>query len=439
MLVYTYHRQFAFHMCADRIHHPPHCFPSPCPLYIVSNLRVGFPSSTVRCMCRCVWHSKNVLCIRSCTTRQWSRLHCSVLQDVLPALLDLHVRAASQTERHVSKDQTTAHFSKEYMALLVQDVQHALASAGMGSAAQIASAAGLHCTPQSDTPIEQGSTSAKAAVTDAVQTAAQSAPLLEQGSVVSKHVCKPAVPIAAQRKLAVEPSSGNSKPASALAKPTTEQGSETSKHASTVPSASQNHLTTVSCELARQMDTSADMKPVVAVPTAQATVEACPHTDIAASQDVLVPGMQAAPKSRSGSVSKQVVSPAAKPGRRRRVLASMQATSPTAQSPTAGSGMQQRSQAASGADVELSRAPKGSARQHKSKATSGADAQMSNAPADTGMVAVSTGGTAAAQAQQGLLGAQQSMLKADSQETDVNITDVSTNSSTGSVLSCCTL
>lgn len=66
-----------------------------------------------------------------------------MLQDILPALMDLHMRAAPQSQKQPSADHRLAHFSKEYMAVVVQDVQTVLNAAGLNPAAQTAASAVL--------------------------------------------------------------------------------------------------------------------------------------------------------------------------------------------------------------------------------------------------------------------------------------------------------
>lgn len=106
----------------------------------------------------------------------------SMVQDILPALLDLHMRAAPQSQRQRSEDELTAHFSKEYMGIVVQDVQNILEAAGMNSAAQVAGLATLQCLPQNSTFPELHAAASKQPAPASAATASQTMPLAATAS-----------------------------------------------------------------------------------------------------------------------------------------------------------------------------------------------------------------------------------------------------------------
>jgi len=83
----------------------------------------------------------------------WSLQSCRprcfvLLQDALPVLIDLQLRAIKQSPQAVGKvcrkerqsDAADAHFSREYMAVMVGEVQQVLRKADMDVAAQQAQA-----------------------------------------------------------------------------------------------------------------------------------------------------------------------------------------------------------------------------------------------------------------------------------------------------------
>lgn len=98
-------------------------------------------------------HATNTISMLSLKVDMWSFQSCRspwfvLLQDALPVLIDLQLRAAKQSPQAVGRvykkerqtDAADAHFSREYMDVVVGEVQQVLRKADMDVAAQQAQA-----------------------------------------------------------------------------------------------------------------------------------------------------------------------------------------------------------------------------------------------------------------------------------------------------------
>ena len=106
------------------------------------------------------------------------------LQDALPVILDLQLRAIEQPisrSRRALKvpgiaDNSGAHFSREYMTQLVQEVQQALATAGMDGPAKRAEGLLLSSPGPAQEAQPEGSTAATSSSVDILASELHTAP-----------------------------------------------------------------------------------------------------------------------------------------------------------------------------------------------------------------------------------------------------------------------